>query len=47
MFPVANPVRFVDLLPKAIINYTLVNLETHLRFELLVTCLTCEDMDRA
>lgn len=47
MFPVANPVRFVDLLPKAIINYILVNLETHLRFELLVTCLTCEEMDRA
>jgi len=41
MFPVANPVRFVDLLLKVIINDFLVNLETHLRFESLVTCFRC------
>ena len=41
MFPVANPVRFVDLLLQVSINYFLVNLETHLRFELLGTCFRC------
>lgn len=41
MFPVANPVRFVDLLLKVIINDFLVNFETHLRFESLVTCFRC------
>ena len=48
MLPVANPVRFVDLLLKVIINDFLANLETHLRFKSLVTCfrcLTCAEMD--